>query len=94
MGPEANAAYQQLMRTFQPRKRPPDTHHPPPPSPNVLHTAAQVRSEAGAAYQQLAPRIFAAVERSAAQDAKYGDRLRLENYGHLAEGLAEAGGHV
>jgi hypothetical protein len=32
--------------------------------------------------------VFACLERQAAGDAKYADRLRLENYGHFADELA------
>ncbi len=32
-------------------------------------------------YGELAGRLFSSLERLAASDPKYGDRLRLENYG-------------
>jgi hypothetical protein len=41
-----------------------------------------------AAYLSWTGRLFACLERQAAVDAKYADRLRLENYGHYADGLA------
>jgi len=53
------------------------TTHPPPKRP----------SEIDSAYQALTGRLFACLERQAAGDAKYADRLRLENYGHFADEL-------
>ncbi|GBF98439.1 hypothetical protein Rsub_11084 [Raphidocelis subcapitata] len=50
--------------------------------------AHSVRSDVDAAYSSWAGRLFACLERQAALDAKYADRLRLENYGHYADGLA------
>ncbi len=41
----------------------------------------RVRSEVDGVYQELAGRLFTSLERLAASDPKYGDRLRLENYG-------------
>ncbi|KAI8476055.1 MAG: exocyst complex component Sec3-domain-containing protein [Monoraphidium minutum] len=54
----------------------------------ALHAAGSARAEADSAYQSLTGRIFACLERQAAGDAKYADRLRLENYGHFADELA------
>ncbi len=65
-------------------------HATPPPTP--CHAMPPLRVVADVLHEQLPPRILTAIERHASQDAKYCDRLRLENYTFLVEGLSHVGG--